>query len=451
MADMKLLYELNNVDRRNPVEILKVIVRRYPEMEWLTGSVQASPELGEYRLDGKTLGEIFYPHLDEKSLIEFNRTAVGILSFVWAFYGMYEEFTACQKPKDRLTPESFNKLVTFARVIAHFPEAFEAIIVYMVINDLGKIQSVVDRIAMSTGVRDVDHDKVLRIGLELHPEISPSFQSLWPMFQHQILTGLQADFNLGQFVQGENVAASLEGISRMNREARDMFLLHALFDTAGARGQSVQNGSVVMNEDTYRNFQLAINVLGNEGSENPGNLYSRYIELRTNQLRLRDYKYPSYVVFGVARLCCMLRISKPEDAKLVRNAFVSLPIHVQQLLDSELIVTGTSVSHAILIYYAPAFLVNLIKKMGAEPGTQAYTDALTLGFTTLARVFQEARTAIKDRQGPGVYTVMALSLANFAGESPELLNHMNFVLKPVGNDAEIVLEPSKAITPVPAS
>lgn len=446
-----LLFDLNGVDHHDPVKILELIIRRYPEMEWLTGKAQASPEYGEYNLNGKTLGEYLYPNLDSETLVEFNRTAIGILTFVWAYYGMYEQFTACQRPEVRLTRESFDELTEFTRRVASSPESFESLVVYMVINDLGKIQSVVDRIAMATGFHDVDHDKILRVGLEQHPEISPSFQNLSFMFRHRILKGLQADFNLGQFVQGENVAASLEGISRMNRDAREFFLLHALFDTAGARGQFVQNGSVVMNEETYRNFQLAINVLGNEGSENLGNLYSRYIDLRAVQLKLQDHFYPCYVVFGVARLCCMLRISKPEDAKVVHDAFVRLPYNVQQILDSELIATGTSVSHAILIYYAPAFLMNLIKKMGAEPGTQAYIEALTLGFTTLARVFQEARTAIKDRQGPGVYTVMALSLANFAGESPELLNDMDIILKPVGNDAEIVLEPSKTITPAPAS
>ncbi len=128
----------------------------------------------------------------------------------------------------------------------------------MVVNDLGKVKGVVKNIAEKSGIKDVDHDKLLFAGLSQHPEISPSFQKLSSRHKKLILNGLKTEFNIGQFIQGENVPASLEGLKGIDEESLKFYLLHALYDIAGAAGQSVQNGSVIMNEPTYENFRLAI-------------------------------------------------------------------------------------------------------------------------------------------------------------------------------------------------
>ncbi len=43
-------------------------------------------------------------------------------------------------------------------------EGLETLIVFTVLNDLGKVESVVEYVRSKTGVDEVDHDKILMMG-----------------------------------------------------------------------------------------------------------------------------------------------------------------------------------------------------------------------------------------------------------------------------------------------
>ncbi len=260
---------------------------QYQEMGWLTGGVEATPEASVAAQGGVTIGEQIFPALDKEDLVEFNRTAVGILTLHWVMNGDYESFTACQAEPTRLTQGGFAQLQTYTKSILKTPEDFNAMETFMVINDLGKVKSIVGQIAERTGTQDVDHDKVLLVGLENSPEISPSFQKLSPEHKEMILNGLRTKFNIGQFIQGENVPASLDGLGDVDQQSLKFYLLHALYDIAGAAGQAVQNGSVIMNEPTYGNFQLAIGSLEKIGEGQTSDVaYDAYLAGKGEQLGL---------------------------------------------------------------------------------------------------------------------------------------------------------------------
>ena len=211
------------------ITFLQETVAKYPEMAWLTGDVQATPEASVEAEDGKTFGEVLFSGADKASLTELNRTAVGLATLYWVLKDDYESFTACQKAS-KLTPESFKTLRDWTVGILPDDEAFDAMVVYTVINDLGKIQSVIEK-ARAMGIENVDHDKVLVAVLEQKPEISPSFQGLSSHYQNLILTGLRAEFNLGQFVQGENVPASLQKLVGIDQLGLNFYFLHTLFES----------------------------------------------------------------------------------------------------------------------------------------------------------------------------------------------------------------------------
>lgn len=46
---------------------------------------------------------------------------------------------------------------------------------FLVINDLGKVNDFVQKIANNLGFESVDHDKILFEGLKTQPELSPTF------------------------------------------------------------------------------------------------------------------------------------------------------------------------------------------------------------------------------------------------------------------------------------
>ncbi|MFH0873747.1 MAG: DUF1152 domain-containing protein [Candidatus Komeilibacteria bacterium] len=439
--------EQPNIENRPPVEAkkeipqsvktIKKLAAKYPEMGWLTGDIDATPETSISDQTEGTIGKYIFPNLDKKDLIEFDRTAVGILTLQWAANGDYESFTACQKGPTKLTPEDFTKLQEYTKSILQNPEDFEAMETFMVINDLGKIKSVVENIAEKSGVRDVDHDRMLLVGLEQHPDISPSFQKLSPRHKELILNGLKTKFNIGQFIQGENVPASLEGLKGIDEESLKFYLLHALYDIAGAAGHSVQNGSMVMNEPTYENFRLAIDSLEKLGEgQTTDEAYDAYLAQKAEKF---GFDISVQADRATTRICCMLRTSKVGEAQEVLRVFSELPQNTRAILENDLNMRGTNDGIATLIYYAPAFLANLQKKFSESGDPNSSKKALALGLGTFARVFQEAHIANKGRVGNGVYTVMASPLAKVAAENPAKLLTQDINLKTIGNDAEIEL------------
>ena len=93
-----------------------------------------------------------------------------------------------------------------------YEEAAEALIVSTVLNDLGKVESVVQRVRARTGIEEVDHDKILLMGLSTHPAEFPSFQRLGKSHRKWLIEGLKAQFNFAQLVQAENLPGNLTGI-----------------------------------------------------------------------------------------------------------------------------------------------------------------------------------------------------------------------------------------------
>lgn len=421
-----------------PVEVVREIAGKYPEMSWLTGRVNATPEASHTAEAGKTLGEQIFPGMEKKQVTEFDRTAVGLLTMHWVVKGDYESFIACQKPDVRLTRESFDRLRTYTLGILKTPEDFEAMETFMVINDLGKIKSVIEDLAERAQVEDVDHDKILLVGLEKHPDISPSFSQLSKKHKEMILNGLRTKFNIGQFIQGENIPASLEGLKNIDADSLKFYLLHALYDIAGAAGQAVQNGSMVMNESTHQNFESAIAALEkvSQGASLV-EVYDQYLGGKAEQFGF-DMAQPADR--AVTRICCMLRVASKEVAQNVKQIFETLPKNTKAILESDLNKNGVDDGYATLVYYAPALLVNLQKKFGEKDPATALDNALRLGLKAMARVFQEARIATKKRTGNGVFTVMADSMAKAASENPDLLEQP-MELRAVGDDAEVKFQP----------
>ncbi|HUC88901.1 MAG TPA: DUF1152 domain-containing protein [Candidatus Paceibacterota bacterium] len=419
------------------VELVKNLTNKYPEMEWLTGNVDSTPEASISGQVEGTVGKQIFSNLDKKDLIEFDRTAVGILTLYWADNGDYDSFTACQKEPTKLTKESFKKLQEYSKSILQNQEDIEAMETFMVINDLGKIKGVVENITEKSGIKDIDHDKMLLIGLEKHPEISPSFQKLSSHHKELILNGLKTKFNIGQFIRGESMPASLEGLKDVDQESLRFYLLHSLYDMAGAAGQFVQNGSVVMTEPLYKDFSSAVDLVEKLGQgKTADEAYNSYLNQKAENLGFNPLSPEDR---AMTRICCMLSISNIEQAQEVKKIFSELPKNTHAILEADLNKKGTDDGLATLIYYAPSFLLNLQKKFNDNKEPDAFKKALSLGLTTLARVFQEARIANKGKEDNGIYTVMASSLAKVATENPDKLSKQEIKLKIIGNDAEVEL------------
>ena len=68
------------------------------------------------------------------------------------------------------------------------------------------------------------------------------------------LKGMAAEFNFGQFLQGENVPGSLLGVKDVmtnDDNALAFFLFHIFVDMAGIMGAKSLSGSLFMNQAQY--------------------------------------------------------------------------------------------------------------------------------------------------------------------------------------------------------
>jgi len=421
-------------------EIPLRIVQEYPDVMALTGDVDASPF-------GITMAHPEKPLASEKlfgkSAPEFDRTIAGILVLKWILAGNYEKLISVQKPEVKLTRETFNKIQAYVKRVLPNEQAVDAMITSMVINDLGKIKAFVEKTKRETGIEDVDHDNILLAALKKNPTVSPAYVKLLPKFQQIIMRGLEAKFNLGQFVQSENVAASLDGMKSLvnDQQSLDFYLIHALVDIAGVGGHKTQEGSLLLTEPLAQSFNTGIEALkGLAKGRSTKQVYEDFVAAKGRIFALN----PSDRLERTAiRLSTMLGYSRPGDAREVVEALRSLQPNTLAVLLAEMNLSGVDDGTATLIYYAPAIVSNVraaIEKSGGH-----LREALNIGFTTLARIYQKARTRQVGESRSGVYTVFAKDAADTAGLDPRSFEKKDFELEKVGDGAKLVMSDLKPI------
>ena len=414
----------------------------YPEMNMLTTDVAASPESG-ITSEKSTLGEQLLG-LSRDATKEFDRTATSLLNLNQVLTGDYEAFTDCQSDSStRLTKESFAGLQRYTRKVLGYnrltkrvnSNKLDAMVTFLVINDLGKINAIVNEVESRTGKKEQDHDAVLLTALSKYPSLSTSFQRLPAREQNVIIDSLKPNFNIGQLIQGENVPASLNGLAQLKQDALDFYLLHAIFDIAGARGQFIQNGSATMTEPTWKGFQSAIKAIeGLSHGHTPDDAYKAFLGIRAKQL---GFSVDSPRNYALARIACMMRLPSVEEMQTVRQGFEALPMDVRQTLEGELRVGGTADTIAILPYYAPAMLSNIRRTLEQEGLQAAAYESAQIGLQALARVYTESRSLVRNKRGAGIYTVDIASLAKRAAEDPRSLLTDNLVVSAYEENAKI--------------
>lgn len=396
------------MEMKSDFEFIEDCLKRYPELSWLVGDCNTTPE-GNATLSGVSWAARFFPHVPESNLAELNRTLVGLLVFRWVMTDQYEKMVECQPDAVRISSVQFEIMKRYVRGIIQTAEEEEAMVVFMIINDLGKIKSMAAQLGMED---EVDHDAILAHGLTKNPSLSPSFVRLNPLHQSWILSGLQTLFNMGQFMQAENVPASLAPLASLDQKSLNFYLLHAFFDIAGAAGHVKWNGSMVMNMDTYVNFMLAVNAL----QELPKafdlkRVYWSYVQCRWIRINVKDQSEKDVS----ARFCCMLRISKQGSLfDDFSKAYASLPFMEMAILNREMD-NDSCRPVDILLYYSPALLVNAHATHGWE--------GIKVAMQWMARVFQETRTCIVKgtaKVADAVCTILVADLAQ-AAKSPTFL------------------------------
>ncbi|MCB9027387.1 MAG: DUF1152 domain-containing protein [Bdellovibrionaceae bacterium] len=429
----------------NSLEAVKWLVKNYVELNWLTGDVQASPEGHLLKPDAKNLSEKIFG----LKHIEFDRTITGLLVIKWLLTDDFEIFTAPQDTNNKLTKDNFKELSLFTREILSENNAIDAMLTYMTLSDLGKVTEVIDRIKNEMGNVNVDHDKVLIKALKEKPEWFPSFQRLSETYKNRIVHGLQAEFNVAQFVQGENVPASLSGLRGLDQADLDLYLLHSIADIAGAAGHINSQGSMVLNNPTYENFRNAVKSLQalSEGSSEI-EVYNAHLRLKAESLNQLNRSNPSALILNhdsiehrsIIRLAAMLRINDSEKLNALIDSYLNHP--AKFILNKVMNISGMEDLNSILLYYSPALLKNItdayIKDQKFRSDLISYKAGLDKGLSIMAELYQLGQSHIKNVKGSGVFTLQISDIAE-AAKTPQVIDEMSIRLQSVGKDAKAVL------------
>jgi hypothetical protein len=433
-----------NYTRFKGEELYRALTKLYLDVAWLRYKVVGSPEDGEP-----------VPHPKSPSLLvfgqkasEFDRAVIGLENIQQVFADDYEGLTAGQNPAVRLTRESFNDWRELTLRVLKTPEDLDAMIAYLAMHDLGKVKTFTRIVEGLTARVDPDHDVVLIEGLRTlgeEPIISPSFDRLSHKYRSLILRGMIADFNMGQFAQGENVPASLLGLKNLDSEAFEFYLVHLLFDVAGAGGAKNPVGAAAMIQPVYDGFRTGGKILRKiyEGVQ-VTELYDMFLRERAKTLGLPMGNPRER---AIVRLALMSRAGNPKTAQEVVNVFNSLPENAKAILVQELNVSGVDDGFATLPYYAPALFAESKATLVKVSHPQAMQESMRLIMMVLAEVFHEARQMLKTRTGSGVFTVNFEQVARAIKDPAVLKSLLNFrvELQPYGDDATALLKPVPSV------
>lgn len=203
----------------------------------------------------------------------------------------------------------------------------------------------------------------------------------------------------------------------------------------GAAGHVKHNGSLVLAEATYHDVMMTIEAVKTVASgATPTQVYDTYLHERGKSLGL-DVHRPTQKC--LIRICCLLRYHSKEQAQKVVEASELLSRETFATLRREMCTAGIDDGWGILLYYAPALLLNLQATFGAKPTDPPHVGAIQIGMETLVKCYNRAREWIKDRKGSGVFTADIADIATIA-KNPEQLHKISYVLNPIGEDGKIV-------------
>lgn len=409
--DMQKSYELQKI-----TEAMKIC----PESKYLVGEVQFTPESYGSKANGISFGKILFPEAEDNALNEFNRTMLSVVLYHYLKDNLYERFTDCQQGETKLTEASFNELRQFILTIIDSDEKEKLLLYYLVINDLGKSQYMINQLK-EIGVESIDHDVVLKQLVE--KGMIPSFETLTSEYQSSLKNVLIYGINFGQFIQGECTPYSLSPLVNLTPFEINIMLVEAMLDIAGALGHKIQNGSMIINQSTAENLVLGAKIIAAIDSEETMEraLYD-FLDKKADKCKIGYFS--TVMQRRVAtRISLMLRLSSVEEIKVVEEHMKKEWLRLMYL-GKELAITGFENDKAILMYYSPALLNNAREYFKKENPKTALKETLNYCIPFFERVLRMVR-AKEEVQSGGEITVMLREPAIVASQNPRELKNFD--------------------------
>ncbi len=417
-------YELN---------IIKRVLNDYPELMTLVGEVQFTPESYGTKNDKKTFGQILFPNVNIDQLKEFDRTVLSVLLYYYIKDNRYDKFVMQQSGDNKLTRETFDSIREFMKLNFNTPEKEKLLLYYMVINDLGKSQQVIDTLK-AKGIETVDHDLLLNYLLQFG--MFPTLNSFSKESQENLANVLNYGINVGQYIQGECVDYSFNKVLNLSQFERTLMVAEAMLDIGGVLGHiNNQEGSVVLNESTADNILTASTILST--CEDATKIFDEFLTRKADKMQIENFD--PKLRKTITRICLMMRLYKKEDIAVVKDEIINNITDYETLIH-EFNQSGYSDCQAILLYYSPALLSNTNGYYKRNNSLNSIRDSLKTCLPFMQQVMQNARSSIINSEN-GIITIMLRDAAMVASQNPEQLKDLE--IKILGHDEGIVYKKIK--------
>ncbi len=408
-------YELN---------IIANILKKYPEITTLVGDVEFTPESFGVDSENPTYGKLLFKDAESDQLKEFDRTILSVLLYFYIKDNRYDKFVEQQSEDNRLTKETFNELRELILNNFDTPEKENLLLYYVVINDLGKSQRMVNAIKRQ-GIETVDHDLILNYLLQYN--MLPSLNDFSEESKNSLVNVLTNGINMRQFIQGECVDYSFNKLQNLTTFEKMLMSTEAMLDIGGVLGHiNNQNGSAVLNQTTAENFITASKILSS--CEDCTRIFDEFLIDKANKIGLQTQD--NSIRKAITRLCLMMRLNNSNDIKTVENEILENMEQYQTLI-YELNQSGYNNQPAILLYYSPAMLNNACGYFKKNNSKNPIIDSLKICLSFMQSVMLNARENMNN-QGNGILTIMLRDAAMAVAEEPAQLD--SFEVNVLGKD-----------------
>lgn len=447
---LETLAEPQEMQRMNADYLAELHEEFGVEMDLLVGKGALERPYGQKPL---TAAEAFYEDKLEgttsQDFMEVNRTTMNLWLLDKVMQGDEQAVTACQPDAVKLVGEPFERLRNFTQETLSTPEKYHTARVVLMIADMGKSKQVADRMHELTGQTYADHDRLL-VDVLKHPvgvaEMMPSFLTLDEETQENVIKMLNTGFHLPQFMQGENLPAHLVPFQELDTEWQDLSNLVSIYDIAGAAGDSIQNGSITLNRNTFTSFEQARDALqalpehaGFTPEQRAVNSYGMYLQSLGDMLGLDTAQPEDRALARLARMNRAHAGSAPliDDMRdVIDNKLGSL---TKQTLLRFLNYTGFEPG-ALWQEYAPALYNEALKSM-SRAGIDK-KDILASALTNLARIDAETRSQLDMREATQPMNVVIGDIVRAAETNPRLLLNGSIVVRSINShEAVATIEP----------
>ncbi|EXJ95022.1 hypothetical protein A1O1_00140 [Capronia coronata CBS 617.96] len=370
---------------------------------------------------------------------EINRTLVGILALRWIHNGDYERFTCGQQAEYRLTRESFEWLGQLFAAGLQCADDLFALVLSMVINDLGKDPNLEVDYFHTTHLQlpEKNHDSLLLEAAKAG--MIPALDYLSPEKRQEVMLGLDlgSELNAGQLAQAESVPVNLEGLLDMrgHEHAFNLKFLEQILDVAGAAGHIDSRGAKNLIEPVFQAFktvhEVSLDIIAGRSSLRQG--YDKVLTKRGNMLFIKGFRRLSVSDKedrALLRLLTMGRTADLEQAELFSKAFHGLDKRDKEQLVAGLNVDGNVNETAVLPYYMPAIISTALQNT-KDSDDNSKARALASLMRYLAKVLGSpgvglpgfAGDAVYNGEVPGIIIERNMSKAQHVINSPEFRNN----------------------------